>query len=34
MRIVVCVKRAGVLGDEVELLGDGSAVDPDALDSR
>jgi electron transfer flavoprotein beta subunit len=32
MRIVVCVKRAGLLGDEIELLDDGSAVDPDVLD--
>jgi electron transfer flavoprotein beta subunit len=32
MKIVVCIKRVGVLADEVELLDDGSAVDPDVLD--
>ena len=32
MKIVVCIKRVGLLADEVELLDDASAVDPDALD--
>jgi electron transfer flavoprotein beta subunit len=32
MKIVVCIKSVGVIDDEVELLGDGSGVDPDALD--
>jgi electron transfer flavoprotein beta subunit len=32
MRILVCVKQVAVLGDEVELLGDGSGVDRDFFD--
>lgn len=32
MRIVVCVKQVGVLGDEVEFTGDARDVDPDYLD--
>jgi electron transfer flavoprotein beta subunit len=32
MRIVVCVKQVGVLGDEVEFAADGKSVDPDYLD--
>lgn len=32
MRVVVCVKRVAVLGDEVEFTPDGRAVDPDYLD--
>lgn len=32
MRILVCVKQVGVLGDEIELVDDGTDVDPDFLD--
>ena len=32
MRIIVCVKQAASLGDEVGFTGDGRAVDPDYLD--
>ncbi len=33
MKIVVCVKQVGTLSDEVEFSDDGSAVDPDYLDT-
>ena len=32
MKIVVCIKRAAALGDDVELRPDGRDVDPDYLD--
>jgi electron transfer flavoprotein beta subunit len=32
VKVVVAVKQVKVLGDEVELLADGSGVDPDSLD--
>jgi electron transfer flavoprotein beta subunit len=32
MRIVVCIKQVGVLGDEVAFDADGTGVDPDYLD--
>ena len=32
MKIIVCVKQAASLGDEVGFTGDGRAVDPDYLD--
>ena len=32
MRIVVCVKQVGVLGDEVEFSDDGRSIDPEFLD--
>ena len=32
MKIVVCVKQVGALGDEVEFTDDGRGVDPDYLD--
>lgn len=32
MKIVVCVKQVGALGDEVEFTDDGQDVDPDYLD--
>ena len=32
MRIAVCVKRVGMLGDDVEFTDDGRDVDPDYLD--
>jgi electron transfer flavoprotein beta subunit len=32
MRIAVCVKRVGALGDDVEFSADGRDVDPDYLD--
>jgi electron transfer flavoprotein beta subunit len=32
MKIVVCVKQVGALGDEVEFTDDGRDVDPDYLD--
>lgn len=32
MRILVCVKQVGILGDEIELDASGRAVDPDYLE--
>jgi electron transfer flavoprotein beta subunit len=32
MKIVVCVKQVAVLGDEIELTGDGCDVEPDLLE--
>lgn len=32
MRMLVCVKQVAVLGDEIELVDDGTDVDPDYLD--
>jgi electron transfer flavoprotein beta subunit len=32
MKVVVCIKRVGVLGEDIEFTDDGRGVDPDYLD--